>query len=1135
MESIDTKQNFIPQPIYPLGIDTDYTLFQVKNTTESTLSQDNQAWSEVIYINPYDNPYLNDDPWPENGFATLDGELLYYGSVEKDYSTAKVIALKGCIRNLNTGRIPAEIVNKMGFTTIDAITGDQIVGSGKATHYNLAGTPIRGFVIAEHHNQLVKAIINIENFVGIDFDENQKTLDWKIRNLFNTPPIFDDYGCPDVNFTIITLNKDPNSGTLISFNLSITGDYKNFRINFGDGTSTTNQLNGTHLYPISASIDPVVNVETNNCNIVQTPINRDKFEEPSIPVGPEPIFIQIPECPALPPLDINIPSIPQPVINIPPIIFPVFDIGMPNINIPSVITVDPPIPSLINFGPIDPIPSLIEFGPISIPSMILIVPTEAIPSIIKVDSNIPSFIKISDIKILPPPPIPPISIIISLIIPSIIPNDFLPSEIKVIVPSVCVSFCKIKFPCISFCKIPSFPCISFCKIPSFNCISFCKPPSFPCISFCKPPSFPCISFCKPPSFPCVSFCKPPSFACISFCKAPSFPCISFCKPPSLPCISFCKPPSFACISFCKPPSFPCISFCKPPSLPCISFCKPPSFGCISFCKPPSFPCISFCRTPSFPCISFCKPPTLPEISFSKPPSFTCISFCKPPSFPCISFCKPPSLPEISFGKLPSFPCVSFCKIPSLAPISFIIPSFGCISFCKPPLFPCISFCKPPSFPTVISIGEAPSFAPIIFAKTPSFPCISFCDAPSFTKISFDKPPSITVYWTPQVISIHPTSIEPISFVKPPSFACISFCNVPSMPDIRIIVPSDLPCISICAKLPCISFCTPPNLIVSFGTPPSIQKILFDKTPSFEPIPFGKTPSIKVEFGTPPSLDCIKFCAPPSFQKIGFENIPSFEPIPFGKAPSLIVKFDNPPNISLDYGKPPRISVDWGTPPVVSCVVRVVCPSNAVSAALNSGKTNISPSDGGKGYYDELGMQMEYDFVGIPDEIKLIVPEINDITVLHDIPEFISLVLPEISSIKIEFSEPIPSEIRLNHNIPENININSESIPEFIKIDAGSIPSLIKLQSDIEIPNNIKIEFDSFPSSISVTGIPDHIELIGTIPSEIKLKMPENPEIEMVYKGSPIEVKVELDYKKLLGDQNAEDFPCFAIIPCPPRK
>ncbi len=392
MESIDTKQNFIPQPIYPLGIDTDYTLFQVKNTTESTLSQDNQAWSEIIYINPYDNPYLNDDPWPENGFATLDGELLYYGSVEKDYSTAKVIALKGCIRNLNTGRIPAEIVNKMGFTTIDPITGDQIVGSGKATHYNLAGTPIRGFVIAEHHNQLVKAIINIENFVGIDFDENQKTLDWKIRNLFNTPPIFDDYGCPDVNFTIITLNKDPNSGTLISFNLSITGDYKNFIINFGDGTSTTNQLNGTHLYPISASIDPVVNVETNNCNIVQTPINRDKFEEPSIPVGPEPIFIQIPECPALPPLDINIPSIPQPVINIPPIIFPVFDIGIPNINIPSVITVDPPIPSLINFGPIDKIPSLIEFGPISIPSVILIVPTELIPSIIKIDSNIQSII-----------------------------------------------------------------------------------------------------------------------------------------------------------------------------------------------------------------------------------------------------------------------------------------------------------------------------------------------------------------------------------------------------------------------------------------------------------------------------------------------------------------------------------------------------------------------------------------------------------------------------------------------------------------------------------------------------------------------------------------------------------------------
>ena len=88
-----------------------------------------------------------------------------------------------------------------------------------------------------------------------------------------------------------------------------------------------------------------------------------------------------------------------------------------------------------------------------------------------------------------------------------------------------------------------------------------------------------------------------------------------------------------------------------------------------------------------------------------------------------------------------------------------------------------------------------------------------------------------------------------------------------------------------------------------------------------------------------------------------------------------------------------------------------------------------------------------------------------------------------------------------------------------------------LESDVELPCMIKFDVGNIPQSISITGIPDFIEIKGSIPSEINLKMPENPEIEMVYKGSPIEVKVELDYKKILGDENGEDYPCFAIIPC----
>ena len=311
------------------------------------------------------------------------------------------------------------------------------------------------------------------------------------------------------------------------------------------------------------------------------------------------------------------------------------------------------------------------------------------------------------------------------------------------------------------------------------------------------------------------------------------------------------------------------------------------------------------------------------------------------------------------------------------------------------------------------------------------------------------------------------------------------------------------------------------------------------------ISFGPAPDLVVSFDKldiavsfiPPSFDTVKFEKPPSFANIKFDKPPSFDPIPFGKPPSLLVKFDNAPNISLDYGNPPRISVDWGTPPVVSCIVRVVCPSSAVSAALNSSNkaANVGNSDNGQGYYDELGMEVNYDFVGIPDEIKLVVPEISDIMVLHDIPEYISVIVPEIKDINVIFNQPIPSEINISHNIPEKINIDAGSIPEFIKISNENVPSVINLHSDIKIPETIKLDFANMPTSISVTGIPDHIELVGSIPSEIKLNMPDNPEIEMVYKGSPIEVKVELDYKKLIGDENAEDLPCFAIIPCPPRK
>ena len=39
----------------------------------------------------------------------------------------------------------------------------------------------------------------------------------------------------------------------------------------------------------------------------------------------------------------------------------------------------------------------------------------------------------------------------------------------------------------------------------------------------------------------------------------------------------------------------------------------------------------------------------------------------------------------------------------------------------------------------------------------------------------------------------------------------------------------------------------------------------------------------------------------------------------------------------------------------------------------------------------------------------------------------------------------------------------------------------------------------------------------------------HPEIELVYKGAPIDVKINLDVTKLTGENGEQ--PCFALVPC----
>ena len=129
-------------------------------------------------------------------------------------------------------------------------------------------------------------------------------------------------------------------------------------------------------------------------------------------------------------------------------------------------------------------------------------------------------------------------------------------------------------------------------------------------------------------------------------------------------------------------------------------------------------------------------------------------------------------------------------------------------------------------------------------------------------------------------------------------------------------------------------------------------------------------------------------------------------------------------------------------------------------------------------------------------------------------------------------EKTSDEIKIIHNLPMEIELNSENIPESIKIDSSDIPGVIDLKLDNNFPSVLKIDASGIPENIQVTGIPESIELKGIIPDIINISAPEDLEIPLVYRGGPIPIKFD---ETAFKNEDGEDFPCFAIVPCPPKK
>jgi hypothetical protein len=497
------KIGFPPKPVYPTGLDSDRTLYLVHNTAETHLAADNQPWAETVEIVPVAADV--NDLWGPNGFANIDGELFYYDDVEKD-ANGKVSKLLRCARNLG----------------------------GERTKFNAAGSWVRGFVIAEHHNQLAEAIIALELFIGEISSEDPETLDYRIRQLESEPDCIDDYNCVVATIDMETVDTTNTNcvGTPISYTVNVLGSFNEYRLDFGDGTYTSD-LTGVHVYSPNTTVDPVLTVANELCQIIQTPDRRSQIS--TVPSIPPPDVPSIPICsiPDIPPFTVPSCQTPSVTFTFPPFGLPCIsipEITLPSVLIdvatdlfdgmPSVIAFDnvPDIPSVIMFDNLPEMPSVVTFDNIpEFPSIILFGDIPEIPSVIAFE-NLPEF-------------------------PSMVVFENLPEF-----PSVVVFENVPEFPSVVvFENIPDFPSVViFENIPEFpSMVVFEHIPDFPSIVvFDNIPDFPsAVIFANVPELPSmIDFGSIPEIpSLITFVSIPSFPSLISVIVPEIPNISLIVP------------------------------------------------------------------------------------------------------------------------------------------------------------------------------------------------------------------------------------------------------------------------------------------------------------------------------------------------------------------------------------------------------------------------------------------------------------------------------------------------------------------------------------------------------------------------------------------------------------------
>lgn len=290
----------VSQPRFPTGLDDDFTLYHVFNTSEAALSSPVGVYDDEISIEP--RGWSDPEVWAATGgIVNIEGEIVRYSSVITEERTPPP-PVDPNFSFFDDPNVADE--EKSKYKRVVGFSGlERGIGATSARQH-FEGEIVRGFVMAEHHNALGAAIIGAESLIGIDNSTDHDSIDYRLRDLEELVVENDDIDCPYGVFWHEELSRDGFSKE-IQFHVTIIGEYERFELTPRPGADPViDVLDPVVRYGLGEEIKATLTVFLDRCcacvssgDIVCEPCEFDALLE-DIPLLPCPDVI-IPEMPGV--------------------------------------------------------------------------------------------------------------------------------------------------------------------------------------------------------------------------------------------------------------------------------------------------------------------------------------------------------------------------------------------------------------------------------------------------------------------------------------------------------------------------------------------------------------------------------------------------------------------------------------------------------------------------------------------------------------------------------------------------------------------------------------------------------------------------------------------------------------------